>query len=223
MIQLFGGVPTAAAPDTFDAVTNATYTNEAFSSKTISHTTSGSDRYLLVYTAALDNGSPEAVAGITYNGVALSFLATSGIGDELWGLVAPASGANNLVISFSGGTSKSLALSILSFTGVHQSSPIGTPDGRFAADTSPTSVLSGTVSGGVVVGGCFVYQNGAAAPTISLNSGTQRSSLTIPDSSDGDFALSTGTKSSPSSSINWTLSETPPDVWGTCAVELKPV
>lgn len=82
---------------------------------TYSHTCSGSNRILFV---GVNCGS-EAVSGITYNGVAMTFVGTSNFA-PLYKLFNPATGANNVVVSF-GGTTTASSVSA-SYTGAKQSS-----------------------------------------------------------------------------------------------------
>lgn len=68
-----------------------------------SHTCGGVGRFLVVH-IGFQGGTP-AVTGITYNGVAMtlgSFTTTGGIRNEWWYLMNPATGANNIVVSYSG-------------------------------------------------------------------------------------------------------------------------
>lgn len=87
----------------FDAATNgvpAFY----FPTCTFAHTCSGADRVLFVSYQG-DNGAADLVTGVTYNGVALthvaSFLNNNNRWIGLWYLVNPAAGANNVVITVS--------------------------------------------------------------------------------------------------------------------------
>lgn len=99
---------------------------------TWSHTTgTGTNRFLLV-TCAADGGT---VSSVTYNGVAL----TKGPGvtgmettrNEIWYMVNPPSGTFNVV--FSNSANEGLVGCSISFTGVDQANPLGTP-----ATSNPT-------------------------------------------------------------------------------------
>jgi hypothetical protein len=92
----------------------------ASSPATFSHTCTGSDRILFV--AAASNTS-ETVTGVTYNGVSMTEVdsVTAGATQHLFYLVAPATGANNVVVSTSGSVAVG---SSVSYTGVDQTSPI---------------------------------------------------------------------------------------------------
>lgn len=123
----------------FDA--SASGNNAGASSLTIAHTCTGSDRLLLVGVFCQETPtSYDVVTGVTYNGVAMTQLAKidCGIavqGVYLYGLLAPATGANNIVVSAST-TTDVLELKSLSYTGVKQS---GLPD---ASDTSNGALVT---------------------------------------------------------------------------------
>lgn len=117
------------------AVAYSTSTNGGYSgsgtTRTFSHTTSGSDNYTLVGSWTRSSGA-NAVTGITYNGVAMTALGTevtpaSNSGTEyirFWGLaVGTGVGAANVVISCPTGM-ESIAFAV-SYTGASQT---GQPD-----------------------------------------------------------------------------------------------
>lgn len=94
---------------------------------TLAHTCSGSDRYLKV---SIVRGS--ATASVNYNGTGLtlirrlSFSALVTMVLEVWGLVNPTTGANNIQIVGPGGAPDAIVLIAESFNGVHQTVPLGT-------------------------------------------------------------------------------------------------
>lgn len=111
------------------------------------HTCTGSDLYLLVAIACSASNS-----GVTYNSVAMGLLGSFTFVNlvsmrfEVWGLVAPASGAHNVTITPTGAP-EDFRVSITSWTGVHQSTPpTVVSDDHDAQDGSSTSVnlTSGT-------------------------------------------------------------------------------
>jgi hypothetical protein len=109
------------------AFDNATSGGSVFggTSLTFSHTCSGVDRVLLVY---VRDDSGDTISGVTYNGVPMTRLpatVTPPGGGIIIGyyLIAPATGAHNVVISSS--SSANLFGSAVSYTGVSQT---GFPD-----------------------------------------------------------------------------------------------
>jgi hypothetical protein len=131
-----------------------------FGTTTFSHTTSGIDRALWV-TVSRQGGT---LSGVTFNGVAMTMLTEvlesgSGRHISLWYLAAPATGANNVVISISGHTF--VQAIAVSYTGAKQT---GIPDAS-ASNTGTGTTQTGTVT--TVAAGCWmvfvVILNGAAA------------------------------------------------------------
>lgn len=104
---------------------------------TVSHTCSGSGRILFVGCAKDDT----AISGITYAGVALTKIAVAGSGGEcfsMWMLVGPASGTNDIVVSFT--PTPAVYMSAASYNGVNQT---GQPDAYATkSDASPTMDIS---------------------------------------------------------------------------------
>ena len=91
------------------------------------------------------------VSGVTFNGVSLTKLGSSTLSsgsDEasIWKLAAPASGAHNIVVTISGGTSQAGEIGACNVTGQDGT----TPDGTFA---SAKSAAAGTSTGDVSIAG----------------------------------------------------------------------
>ena len=120
LVLLLAGPSWAAVA--YDADTQALQ-NVSLSTKTFSHTTSGSNRALLVYVALA--GTAQTVSTVTYGGTGLTSLGALNLTGtpsgrvELWGMVNPATGANNVVVTLSA-TNASWDISAISFTGAHQ-------------------------------------------------------------------------------------------------------
>lgn len=110
---------------TRDAITVASQSGNGSSTHTFSHTVTGSNTALFVFTNDPGNG----ITGVTYNGVAMSQMALkngTGIGgtNYIYGMVGPATGTNNVVVTRSGTTGRITSGSV-SYNGVSQS---GLPD-----------------------------------------------------------------------------------------------
>lgn len=95
---------------------------------TTSYTVTGTDPYVFVAVAS-QNRTGQTIGTIKYNGVDLTQLITrndSLSGNvELWGLVGPASGSHNMVITWTA-QADIAAGCIASYAGVHQTTPLGT-------------------------------------------------------------------------------------------------
>lgn len=128
---------------TQDATAKSTST--AASSLTYSHTCTGSDR-LLVLGGVTINDATDVVTGVTYNGVAMTRIDSQGYAGVarayFYYLIAPASGANNVVVSFTGTTHNSQFQSI-SYTGAKQTGqPDASASNAAAVATSVTNTLT---------------------------------------------------------------------------------
>lgn len=112
----------------------------------------GSNRFLIcgVHFA---NGS-NTISGVTHNGVALT-QSTAGqlnIGIyflDVWYLIAPASGSQTVTATMSG-TGSNKILTCMAFTGVHQTTPLGSED-VFAATADPSTATITVPAGGMGV------------------------------------------------------------------------
>src|SRR3990167_4966147 len=122
-----------------------------------SHTCSGSDRILIVTLRCADN----AATAVTYNSVAMTKINEVALGGgvaatQLWLLMNPASGANTVSVTITGGVSSISA----SYTGVLQT---GQPDAQNTNTTTSGTSLAVTVTtiadNDWLIGGAF--DNGA--------------------------------------------------------------
>lgn len=140
------------------------------SSQTWSHTTAGSERALLV-TCGWE-GAAITLSSVTYNAVSLGaakwhLLETNlGVGHSAgYVLVAPATGANNIVATFSGATT-GVACVAQSWTGIDQTTPnriAATAQANGDADLPASVTVSNAVPGDIVVDGVWITNN----PTIT--------------------------------------------------------
>lgn len=131
-------------PVTFDNVGSSTSTgpNLAFT------LTLGSNAVLLVFTRA---DVVQAVSAVTYNGVALSLILNQNSVNELWGLTAPASGANTLSVAWTGAAAHFGAIGV-SYVNVKNVNPWGTAQGTASVGTVINLSLSSTTTDLMVVG-----------------------------------------------------------------------
>lgn len=139
----------------FDAASNSGY-QAAASTYNWSHTCTGSNRFLAVDVSLLSAG--QTVTGITYNGVALSFIGaqstvTSFGRVESWGLVNPASGSNSIAVTLSGTIAS--AGTAVSYTGVHQTTPTEAFNSAQATNTGSATDASVVVTS--VAGQCWIH------------------------------------------------------------------
>jgi hypothetical protein len=204
-----GGPPSLDSQSTGD--TGAT-------SMTISHTTSGSNRLMLVGITIYNQGS-ETVSSVTYNGAALSpvgsvqRLTESRV--EIWSLVAPATGTHDVVITFNAQLSNNATAGAITFTGVDQGTPLGTFASASGDSAGPATVNVSSAANELVFDTVACRQCGGLTPDISqsprwnqvISSGLHRGrASTAPGAS--------------SVTMSWTMGASRP--WAIGAVPIKP-
>lgn len=152
-------VDNAAAGGTADSVSSLTF------SYTVNSNTNG---VLTVCAGSVLTPTFSTVTGVTYNGVAMTLVkeeheTTFSAGyNSLWILKAPATGAHNVVITFSA-SSLRVSGGAVSFTGVDQTTPQSNAASAQGASTSSSTTVT-SVSGSVVTG-CAYELGSINAPT----------------------------------------------------------
>lgn len=124
-------------------------------SLTFSHTCTGSELLLIVGVAVI-SGSASDVTSVTYNGVAMTAIPSwnqvSGGGScrsKGYYLIAPATGAHNVVITVSPAVNI-IAAGATSFTGADQTTPLGTAN-TATADNATATVDIASATGEIVI------------------------------------------------------------------------
>lgn len=115
----------------FDAASNSGY-QAASAGYSWSHTCTGNARVLVVSVELFSVA--QTVTGITYNGVALTLLGAqttvSSVGRmEMWGLIAPATGAHSIAVTLSGSIAScgtAVSLTGINQTGLGDTETVGT-------------------------------------------------------------------------------------------------
>ena len=187
---------------------------------TISHTTSGTDRLMLVG-VSFNNDAYETVSSVTYNGAALSLVDSVAEADdarvEIWSLVAPDTGTHDVVITFSAQLTRSAVAGVTTFTGVHQTTPLGTFASANAPNPSPgpatVNVSSATNE--------LVFDTVACETCTSLTVGggqTQRWNLSEEMSS----AMGAGSTEPGAATVTMSWALGSGDHWAIGAVPIKP-
>ena len=139
---------------------------------TFSHTCTGTDGFLSVFASNWFNANEVApTMSATYNGVAMDIINSTAVGDTAgdrhrltaFGLEAPATGANNIVI-----TTAQAVLEIIgaanSYTGVDQTTPFDGATSTTALQSADAISLNVTsAAGDLVLGGLTGYDFGGAA------------------------------------------------------------
>lgn len=135
------------------------YSSATSTSLTYAHTCTGSNLILLVAVVAVT--ASDVITGVTYNGVSMTKIAGQLYGgvayQYLYYLVAPSTGANNIIVSSS--SSVLLQSQAVSYTGVVQSSPTITGNSVENSVTSIASTLTSTVDNSVHIAHFRVSDN----------------------------------------------------------------
>lgn len=190
-------------------------------SNTWSHSCTGSNRVLFVF---VGQRGTDTVSGVTYAGDAMTSLgavsnADSLVGVSLWRLIAPDTGANDVIVSWPG--AKNAVCVSMSFAGAHQTDPDGTPvtgsDTSGGGFTNPSLVVTSAV--GEIVADMAVLQDDDNTSTLTVVTNTQRTN----DSDLGANAVRCATSTAPGAA-SVTMSWTPDtaDDWAGIAVAVLP-
>lgn len=201
----------------FDAASSSEGT--LVTSLTWSHTCTGSNRVLVVGISFYKNGN-SFISGVTYNSVAMTLVPSSGTNNgsyyvEQWYLIAPSTGANNIVVSVSGNGPFELSAGAVSWTDAHQTTPLGTAQTATGVSTAP----SVTVSSGA---GEYVMDTLILIHSGTLSVGSAQTSRWNDIGAAGFTKYAGSTEPGDSSTImSW--SNTTPQDWAITAVNIKPV
>jgi hypothetical protein len=200
----------------------STGTSAAGSSITISHTTSGTDRLMLVG-VSINNDNLETVTSVTYNGVGLSFVGAVDRNDdarvEIWQLTEAnglPTGTHNVVVTFSAALLRSAVAGVLTFTGVDQTTPLGTFAGNSNTSSGPATVNVSSAAGEIV----FAVVSGESVNWIAANEpATQRWNLSEPNPGPAEFAAGATDAGAASVTMNFGLGRS--DHWAVGGVSIK--
>ena len=207
---------------TFDAVT--THSPGSDDVYSFSHTTSGTDRYLLVG-IGIRAGSGQVVNGITYGGVAMTLAVaktSTAAGNvtrgELWYLLNPTVGANTVEVTMS--IAVRTGAVAISFSEVNQAAPEATNSSEHTQHPISTSVTTLTDNAWVVD-----FVNVLDNTTYSFTAGadqTERADLSWSTGfNGGTFALSHKGPVSPTGSVTMSQTGTNDSTWVQMAVVLS--
>ena len=153
--------------------------------QTIAHTCTGSNLLLLV--GFITNNATDIITGVTYNSVAMTRLDAQQGDDSsfysyVYGLLGPATGANNVVVSASG--TSLIWTCVTSYTGVAQS---GLPDSSNSAVNNTAS--SWTINTTTVADNCWVYCHNRGSDMTYSSPDTARCTSNQSHSGDSNAAI----------------------------------
>lgn len=202
----------------FDAASTANTGITPKATLTWSHTCSGTNRLLIV---SVSIGGTQTVSGITYSGVALTLVsggtATNGSSHvEKWYLIGPATGANDVVVTFS--TSANAVSGAISYSGASQTTPLGTAASATGGTTVATVDVSSATSEIVEDAMCAFDALGAPTATVGASQTERWNASAGPTGGDTRGCGSTETGAA-TTTMSWTLSAVTP--WAIVAVPVK--
>ena len=176
-----------------------------------SHTCTGTELVLIV---TVNVNGTTTVSGITYNGVALTFIGgvNNIIRSEMWYLIAPATGTNTVAVTMNAGVAKIGGSQ--SYTGASQTAPIGTFVSATGNSTAPTVNVNTAVGEGCI----DVMTCGNLTATVGANQ-TQNYNILLGVGLRG--TQSTEPSNSTPITMSWTLSGAG-GVWAIGAVNVLP-
>jgi len=203
-----------------DNASSGTTASDTASSITVSHATgSGSNRLMLVG-ISYNNDDYETVTGVTYNGTALSQVGTVNNSDDarvcIYSLVAPDSGTHNVIINFSDALNDGAIAGVVTFTGVDQSTPLGTFVSSTGDNSTPATVNIPSDSGELVFG-VVSSEYEAFTPSSGQN---QHWNMSI-SGEDTNGAGGTDAGGSPTVTMSWSL-DPAYNHWAIGGVSIKP-
>lgn len=185
-----------------------------------SHTVSGADRFLIVG-ASWANGSSVTVTGVTYDSVAMTLIDEesnldsfgSPLGASLWGLIGPNTGTHDVSITFDSGGPAPALCGASSWTGVHQTTPLGTAAKATGDGTTPT--VNVTSAANEVVVDVMVGYLSSGTPGTGQTADWNLDSLSVTGAGSHEAGAGTVT-------MSWTIGGGFTDNWRIVAVPLKP-
>ena len=216
-------VETSGSSLVFDATSTSKAAMTAGGTLTWSHTVaSQSERLLMVGISTGFAGGTGGVASVTYDGLPLTFLGrqikTGGTLDvtaQIWYLLDPPTGANNVVVTSSVSFTLATVVGANSWYGVNSDTPFGTLVGANGSDTTPTVTVTTAateeIMDVVAVDGDRTMAEGASQTERWDASQTDGSNIIAGASSTQD-GVNGGV-------MSWTITD---DQWATLAVSIKP-
>ena len=153
----------------FNAATASTSSINGASTMAITHTATGANRIAVI---GVFKDNPSTVSTVTYDGVAATFVRTNTVlngnySTEIWYIIAPATGAKTVRVTFTGAAFGAMAC--LTLTGAKQSAQPNANGGANAATaTSATLTMTTTVAPTWCVG---FFQSGQTS-TLGVSTNT---------------------------------------------------
>lgn len=207
----------------FDAKTENTATADR-NTVTFAHTNSGNNLGLLVFVGHID-AAPVGITSATYNAVAMTEevalnepVAGGHIRIGVFSLNAPASGANNVVVTWVDNVIGSFVVAI-SYTGCDQSDLVEATASANGTSNTPAVAVTSLTAGAMIVGG-YTFRGGDGDP--SAPGDTERWDLATGADVNSDIASAGGElllAAAGAGTVNMTANAS--DEWVMAGVALK--
>lgn len=200
---------------------NATAGATGTQTVTWTHTAgSGANRYVVVGVSNGETGNAGTdTYTVTYGGTAMTLIGsvlsnnTQFGAARLYGLANPATGASTVSVQVAGTGTKTINCGSISFTGVDQTTPVGTGVTAFGSSGTPSVAVTGTSAANMVV------------DVLTMGSGSSTSNKTLRwsrngngNSAGGNGAQSTAASTAGTVTMSYNSGV---DAWGVVAVEVK--
>ena len=186
----------------------------------LTHSTAAGTNRLLLVGVSLDSGSSAQVSSITYSGQALTLVgartdAGNTVRMEIWSLVNPPVGTANVAVTLSAQT-LGFIVGASTFTGVHQTSPLGTFTSAQGNSTAPSVTVTSATNE-------LVFDAVAGHRRTDFTAGTGQTILWSVGSSGNDVRGVASIKNGvPSTVMSWTSVTGASRGWAIGAVAIKP-
>lgn len=206
-----------------DAQTSSGIVNNT--SKTVAHTVAAGSN-LAIYAKVCQWAVSDAnglCTGVTYNGVALTKIADSGYapsaGDRamIFRLLAPATGANNMVFTFAGGGLNGGIVVIESYSSVNQTTPEGTAATNTGTGSTAVTVTVSCAASDICIDA--TEADGGLASSITMAADSGRTQTGNSNSNSGLGAASYDTSPGGSEVMDWTLNANA--TWAIAGIAIK--
>lgn len=189
----------------------------------IPHTTAGSDR-LMIVAISIDNNQGEIVETVTYNGVPLTEVGvvtnSNDARVQIWQLTQanglPSGGPFDVFINFDEDLAQAAVAGVITFTGVDQTTPLGSLFGNQATSSTGSVTVNSAV--GELVLGVF---SGETVTSISTDPpANELWNLSASGPSETEFGAGSTDEGAASVSITWSLGSS--DHWAAAGIAIKP-
>ena len=202
-----------------NASTGSTTTN----SLTISHTTAGTDR-LMIVGITIDNNQYEVVSTVTYNSIALTFVGQETNDNdarvEIWQLSEAGglpTGTHDVDITFDANLVHPAVAGVITFTGVDQTTPLGSFFGNQHVSSNPGIVTVNSANGEMVLG---VFSGETVNSVVTNAPATERWNLSAGGTGETQYSAGSTDDGAASVSMVWSLGKA--DHWAAGGVSIKP-